>query len=109
MGIRHLTTFLQPYAAVKPLAGAQIVIDGPAFAYHIYFLCLKATPDARNALEAAPSYSVLVKIALLWLDGLQKIAVLQVSSTCQSIKRSNNNMQEEDLLRWLSASKKVRH
>ncbi|CZR64088.1 uncharacterized protein PAC_13985 [Phialocephala subalpina] len=71
MGIRHLITFLEPYASVESLAGREVVIDGPAFAHHIFYLCLKATPDARNGFEAAPSYSVLVKTALAWLKGLQ--------------------------------------
>lgn len=72
MGVRHLITFLRPYAKLESLAGQQVVIDGPAFAHHIYFLCLKGTRGARNAFEAAPSYSVLVKTALQWLKGLEK-------------------------------------
>lgn len=71
MGVRHLITFLRPYSTLESIAGQQIVIDGPAFAHHIYYICLKGTKSAQNALEAAPSYSVLVKTALLWLEGLQ--------------------------------------
>lgn len=71
MGVRHLITFLRPYSTLESLAGQQIVIDGPAFAHHIYFICLKGTRGARNAFEAAPSYSVLVKTALQWLKGLE--------------------------------------
>lgn len=80
MGIRHLITFLEPYASVELLAGQEIVIDGPAFAHHVFYLCLKATPDARNGFEAAPSYSTLIKTALAWLNGLRNSnAVMHVS------------------------------
>ena len=68
MGIRHLTTFLRPYASAESLDGKQVVIDGPSFAHQIYYICLKATPGARNALEAAPSYQNLVDTAIAWLD-----------------------------------------
>ena len=68
MGIRHLTTFLRPYASAESLAGKQVVIDGPSFAHQIYYICLKAAPGARNALEAAPSYENLVDTAIAWLD-----------------------------------------
>lgn len=82
MGIRHLITFLEPYSSVESLAGKEIVIDGPAFAHHIYYLCLKATPDARNGFEAAPSYSVLVRTAVDWLDRLRNSnAVMHVGQT----------------------------
>lgn len=71
MGIRHLTTFLRPYAPVKPL-DAPLVIDGSAFAHHIYGLCLGRRCDARNALEAVPSYLELQEAAIDWLEGLGK-------------------------------------
>ncbi|KUJ14179.1 uncharacterized protein LY89DRAFT_784171 [Mollisia scopiformis] len=76
MGVRHLIAYLQPYATVVSLAGASIVVDGPAFAHHVYYLCLRATPHARNGFEAAPSYPVLVKTALSWLDRLRNVAVI---------------------------------
>lgn len=71
MGIRHLTTFLRPYATAESLAGREVVIDGPSFAHQIYYICLSASPSARNALEAAPSYQALVDAAFAWLDGLR--------------------------------------
>ena len=71
MGIRHLTTFLRPYATTESLDGRDVVIDGPSFAHHVYYICLSASKDARNALEAAPSYQRLVDTALAWLDKLQ--------------------------------------
>lgn len=72
MGIRHLTTFLRPYAAAESLDGKQVVIDGPSFAHQIYYICLRASPGARNALEAAPSYQLLVDTAIAWLDTIRE-------------------------------------
>ncbi|KAH7317742.1 XPG domain containing-domain-containing protein [Rhexocercosporidium sp. MPI-PUGE-AT-0058] len=71
MGIRHLTTFLRPYAVSESLDGKQVVIDGPSFAHQIYYICLRASSGAQNALEAAPSYEILVDTALAWLDTIR--------------------------------------
>lgn len=71
MGIRHLTTFLRPYAAAESLENKQVVIDGPSFAHQVYYICLKASPGARNALEAAPSYQKLVDTAIAWLERVE--------------------------------------
>ena len=71
MGIPHLITFLRPYAEIEPLAGREVVIDGPGLCYHIYHKCLGRRGDARNAFEAAPSYEELGDAALEWLDGLR--------------------------------------
>ncbi|CZT52734.1 uncharacterized protein RSE6_14097 [Rhynchosporium secalis] len=75
MGIPHLTTFLRPYATAESLAGKHVVVDGPSFAYHIYYICLKASPGARNGLEAAPSYQNLVETATSWLAGIEDSSV----------------------------------
>ncbi|EKD21432.1 DNA replication initiation factor cdc45 [Drepanopeziza brunnea f. sp. 'multigermtubi' MB_m1] len=73
MGIRHLITFLRPYATtLESLGGHKVVIDGPSFAHQIYYICLQASPGAKNALEAAPSYRELVNVAIAWLDGLRE-------------------------------------
>ena len=69
MGIPHLVTHLQPYAKFGPLIG-DAVVDGPALAYHIYFVCLNNRPSARNAFEAAPTYYEIGATAIAWLDGL---------------------------------------
>ncbi|KAL2065512.1 hypothetical protein VTL71DRAFT_3182 [Oculimacula yallundae] len=71
MGIPHLTTFLRPFAAAESLHSQQVVIDGPSFAYHVYYICLKASTRARNGLEAAPSYRKLAETAIAWLDGVR--------------------------------------
>lgn len=49
-----------------------MIVDGPGLCYHIHYKCLAARPEARNALEAAPSYEELGEAAIEWLDGLQK-------------------------------------
>lgn len=36
----------------------------------IFHICLAANFDARNPFEAAPSYALLGKTALQWLDAL---------------------------------------
>jgi hypothetical protein len=72
MGIPHLITFLQPYAEAGFIAGRHVVIDGPGFAYHIYYTCLSARSGAWNPLEAAPSYEELGKACIAWLDGLRE-------------------------------------
>lgn len=71
MGIPHLITHLRPYAVAGDLTGRSVVIDGPAFAYHIFHLCLATTQDAKNPFEAAPTYALLGKTALQWLDALR--------------------------------------
>jgi hypothetical protein len=70
MGIPHLTLFLQSYAEAQSIAGKHVVIDGPGFAYHIYYTCLSARSGARNPFEAAPSYEELGKACIAWLNGL---------------------------------------
>ena len=72
MGIHHLTLFLQSYAKAESIAGKHVVIDGPGFAYHIYYTCLSARTGAWNPFEAAPSYEELGKACVAWLDGLWK-------------------------------------
>jgi hypothetical protein len=71
MGVRHLITFLRPYATSEALAGKQLVIDGPAFAYHIYHIALQSRGNATSYFEAVPSYNVLADTAITWLDGLR--------------------------------------
>lgn len=74
MGIPHLITHLRPYAVVADLTtknAPNVVIDGPAFAYHIYHLCLAAKADNKNPFEATPSYALLGNTAIQWLDTLR--------------------------------------
>lgn len=74
MGIPHLTLHLRPYADyTKNLSNQDVVIDGPALAYHIYLLCLTLRPGAKNAFEAAPTYAELGEAVTLWLGFLQPL------------------------------------
>lgn len=52
-----------------------MVIDGPAFAYHVYYLCLSSRSHARRPLEAVPSYTELGETAIQWLEGLRNEGV----------------------------------
>jgi hypothetical protein len=72
MGIPHLITYLQPFAQREPLTNQQVVIDGPGFAHHVYYICMGSRDGARNAFEAAPSYEALVNAAVAWLDALRE-------------------------------------
>ena len=76
MGIPHLIASLERYSTLESLSGQCVVIDGPAFAYHIYYLCLASRSHARRPFEAVPSYAEIGEVALLWLDGLQEAQVI---------------------------------
>lgn len=76
MGIPHLITFLQPYSELRSLAGQKVAIDGPGFAYHIYYVSLTKRSALRNPFEAAPSYAELAQLAISWLDGLRSSQVI---------------------------------
>lgn len=83
MGIPHLISYLQPYATPTILGDESAartekdsppqprVIDGPALAYHIYHVCLAKRQDARNALEATPSYEEIIYCTVRWLNKLR--------------------------------------
>lgn len=72
MGIPHLIAFLKPYVTEELLAGRNVVIDGPGFAHHVYYVCLGSRSNARNPFEAAPSYEELGNAAIRWLDELRE-------------------------------------
>ena len=84
MGIPYLMHHLQPYAAKVFLTRSddgdeqqlkeprQAVIDGPALAYHIYYICSGKRGGARNAFESIPSYHELGATTLTWLDEIQQ-------------------------------------
>lgn len=76
MGIPHLITYLRPYAESESLAGRDVIVDGPGLCYHIHHKCLGRKADARNALEATPSYDELGEAAIEWLEGLRASAAV---------------------------------
>lgn len=71
MGVPHLIAFLEPYSVLESLAGQSVVIDGPAFAYHVYHICLGSRSHLQRPFEAAPSYGEIGESAIQWLDGLR--------------------------------------
>lgn len=64
MGIPHLITTLERYASDKTLQSQTVVIDGPALAYHVLHIC-----RIRGASQ--PSYSLLGRVVIDWLDRLK--------------------------------------
>ncbi len=68
MGIPHLTATLQPYAERCVLDGARVVIDGPALAYHIIYLCTQSHGPTGPLDQPPPA--LLGQTALAWLDEL---------------------------------------
>ena len=63
MGIPRLISTLEPYAVHQVLDNKSVVIDGPALAYHILYIC------NRHGIPQ-PSYKILGKTAVAWLDEL---------------------------------------
>lgn len=63
MGIPHLISTLEPYAAHGVLDDDRVVIDGPALAYHILYIC------NRHGITQ-PSYQLLGDTTITWLDAL---------------------------------------
>ncbi|EHK15815.1 uncharacterized protein TRIVIDRAFT_12617, partial [Trichoderma virens Gv29-8] len=64
MGIPHLITTLENYASHEILQRQVVVIDGPALAYHILHLC-------RFQGASQPSYGLLNRLVIEWLDRLE--------------------------------------
>ena len=80
MGIPRLTTQISPYG--EPVTWTKqeqdatnhqgdVIIDGPSFAYYIHKLCLANKSNARNALEALPTYPELGEAAITWLKQIE--------------------------------------
>lgn len=69
MGIPHLISTLEPFAARGSLKGQDVVIDGPALAYHVLYIC------RRNGI-GQPSYDLIGRTTLSWLDKLSALVDL---------------------------------
>ena len=63
MGIPRLISTLEPFAVRGPLGGDDLVIDGPALAYHVLNIC------RRNRI-GQPSCDLLGRTTVSWLDKL---------------------------------------
>lgn len=84
MGIPRLTQHLSPYATKvvfqhqdashdgEQRMATRVVIDGPALAYHVYYVCLSRHGKARNALEAIPSYHDIGSATVRWLEQFEE-------------------------------------
>ena len=72
MGIPHLIALLEQHSTKESLARQSVVIDGPAFAYFIYFRCLASRSSTEKPFEATPTYAELGESAIQWLDGLRE-------------------------------------
>lgn len=88
MGIPHLITFLERHSTVESLAGQTVVIDGPAFAYHVYYICLLSRSHVRRPFEVAPSYAEIGETAIQWLDGLREAQVTMYLLACGTTRSS---------------------
>ncbi len=74
MGIPRLTSYLRPYAELCQLDGSQVVIDGPALAFHIIHLCRLAL--GTDGPSSEPTYALLGQTAVDWLDLLQAHGIM---------------------------------
>jgi hypothetical protein len=63
MGIPRLISTLEPYVVHGVLDNESVVIDGPALAYHVLYIC------NRHGIPQ-PSYRVLGETIIAWLDAL---------------------------------------
>ena len=85
MGIRRLTSCLEPYS-VPGLLGCRdlpcpthspqihsncVIIDGPGLAYHVFYRILAHKPESWNALDAMPTYKEVGELTILWLRELR--------------------------------------
>lgn len=73
MGIPHLISYLKPFATREPL-DAEVVLDGPGFAYHIYHLAVQQCYESNDSLDR-PSYAKIAHRAVSWLSGLEEHGV----------------------------------
>ncbi|CCT73482.1 uncharacterized protein FFB20_13745 [Fusarium fujikuroi] len=68
MGIPRLIPTLEPYVVHGGLNNEHVVIDGPALAYHILYIC------NRQGIPQ-PSYKLLGETTVAWLDELTRRGV----------------------------------
>ena len=89
MGIRGLTKHLLPYAEWKVLGNSaedhsgsscheakNVVIDGPSLAFFIYRRLLAHTLDGSSILGSIPSYGMLGRAAVAFLEQLQSCGLI---------------------------------
>ncbi|KAK4181845.1 XPG domain containing-domain-containing protein [Triangularia setosa] len=69
MGIPHLKRNLEPYAERGPVKPCNVVVDGPALAYHVLSLASRTT--IKTSPFEQPSYGLLGRTAIAWLDKME--------------------------------------
>jgi hypothetical protein len=70
MGIPQLKRHLEPYAERAVIKQGDVVLDGPALAYHVLSLCSRTT--RKTSPFEQPSYGLLGETAIAWLDRIQE-------------------------------------
>ncbi|KAK4231326.1 Deoxyhypusine hydroxylase [Podospora fimiseda] len=73
MGIPRLKRLLEPFADRKIIQPCKAVIDGPALAYHALTLCSRGT--LKSSPFEQPSYEVLGRTAIDWLNQIEEYGV----------------------------------
>ena len=89
MGVRGLAKHLLPYAEWKVLGnpaegqsrsphheGRKVVIDGPSLAFFIYRRLLALTLNGSSIIDSIPSYSMLARAAVAFLQQLQACGLI---------------------------------
>ncbi|KAI1485092.1 XPG domain containing-domain-containing protein [Biscogniauxia mediterranea] len=74
MGIPGIAHVLRGYGSYSCLRGESVVIDGPSLVYRIYEGILRYRPFGAGFV-CMPSYSVLARATIAWLQELQKHGV----------------------------------
>ncbi|CAP70388.1 uncharacterized protein PODANS_3_4670 [Podospora anserina S mat+] len=69
MGIPHLKRNLEPYAERGAIAPCNVVVDGPALAYHVLSLASRTT--IKTSPFEQPSYELLGRTAIQWLEKME--------------------------------------
>lgn len=70
MGIPHLKRNLEPYAERGAIAPCNVVVDGPALAYHVLSLASRTT--IKTSPFEQPSYELLGRTAIQWLEKMEE-------------------------------------
>ncbi|KAK0735838.1 XPG domain containing-domain-containing protein [Apiosordaria backusii] len=70
MGIPHLKRNLEPYAERGPIEPCNVVVDGPALAYHVLNLASRTT--IKTSPFEQPPYELLGRTAIAWLDNMEE-------------------------------------
>ena len=87
MGIPRLISYLQPYSVPAvlgcktpqcsehhrdhPSDNGKVVIDGPGFAFHVFYALLACKPPSLNPFDATPSYAEIGQAAIAFLQELR--------------------------------------